>query len=90
MTLPGPQGPMGFNGTDGVNGTNGINGTQGPQGPLGNISDICPTDTSLQLRFVSEVLSDAYIVTCSLGNPFVYVTWADDTPGNTDLFTICV
>ena len=60
------------------------------QGPLGNISDICPTDTSLQLRFVSEVLSDAYIVTCSLGNPFVYVTWADDTPGNTDLFTICV
>ena len=81
---PGENGINGLQGPRGFNGTNGINGTQGPQGPPGNISDICPIDTSLQLRFVSEVLSDAYIVTCTLDNPFVYVTWQDFTRGNDD------
>ena len=82
----GEQGLRGFNGTDGVNGTQGPIGPNGTQGPPGNISDICPMDTSLQLRFVSEVLSDAYIVTCTLDNPFVYVTWDDNTLGNNEIF----
>jgi hypothetical protein len=83
--MTGATGMTGPQGDPGPPGMTGATGMTGPQGPPGNISDICPIDTSLQLRFVSEVISDGYIVTCSLDNPFVYVTWQDSISGNIEI-----
>ncbi|HEX2409220.1 MAG TPA: hypothetical protein VHJ38_18620, partial [Nitrososphaeraceae archaeon] len=71
----GPTGPQGPQGEPGPQGPHGLQGFNGTQGILGNISDICPTDTTLELQFVPEVINNGYIVTCSLNNLFIYVTW---------------
>ena len=59
---------------------------QDAQALSNNLSDSCPANTSLQLRFIKEVITDGYIVTCTLDNPFVYVTWKDNTLGNDEIF----
>jgi hypothetical protein len=67
-------------------GDNGAQVLQGTQLVSNNISHFCPANTSLQLRFIKEVIADGYIVTCTLNNPFVYVTWKDNTLGNDEIF----
>ena len=76
----------GLQGEQGERGLQGERGFNCKQGISGNISDICPTDTNLELQFVPEVINNGYIVTCSLNNLLIYVTWVDNTPGNGEIF----
>ena len=68
-------------------GTSGDKGPTGDKGQPGNITDICPSNATLQLQVDPDVTG--LVVTCvgDVGdNRFVYVVWLDNTPGVSDVF----